>query len=228
MTNRMLGTVMIGGLVATAGAVLASRPAPTSDVSPVTSAKPTTVTARADTTSVKGAKPATVTVPQGTPVRLRLQTTVASNLNRAEDPVEAVLTAPIVVDNRVVLPAGSVIRGIVSSAQRSGRVKGRAQLALRFQTIAAGRDRYDVNLAFAKVAPSQKGKDAATIIVPAASGAIAGAIIGGKKGAAIGTAIGGGGGTAVVLATRGKEVQLPRGTMLVLRLQRPVEVRLGT
>ena len=58
-------------------------------------------------------------------------------------------------------------------------------------------------------------------------GAVAGALVGGKKGAAIGGAAGGGAGTAVVLSTRGKEVHLPRGSRLTVRLSAPLTVRVA-
>jgi hypothetical protein len=74
------------------------------------------------------------------------------------------------------------------------------------------------------VAPGTKEKDAAKIAIPAAGGAVVGAIVGGKKGAAIGAAAGGGGGTAVVLATRGKEVRLGPGAVLLVRLSQPLTV----
>ena len=61
--------------------------------------------------------------------------------------------------------------------------------------------------------------------VPAAGGALIGAVAGGKKGAAIGAAVGGGAGTAVVLDTRGKEVGIGRGAALTLRLAAPVVVK---
>jgi hypothetical protein len=60
----------------------------------------------------------------------------------------------------------------------------------------------------------------------AAGGAIIGAIAGGKKGAAIGTAVGGGAGTGVVLATRGKEVSMAKGSALTLKLSEPVTIRI--
>jgi hypothetical protein len=167
-----------------------------------------------------------VTIPQGTRLRVRLQTTVASNVNRVEDPVTGVLTAPVVVNGQTVLPAGSVVRGYVSDVQPSGRVKGRASMGLRFQSVAARGNRYPIAAAFSETAAATKAKDAETIGIPAAGGAIIGAILGGKKGAAIGTAVGGGAGTAIVLSTPGKEVRLPSGTVLVLRLQRPLDVRM--
>src|SRR5437016_4190724 len=74
-------------------------------------------------------------------------------------------------------------------------------------------------------APGTKKKDALEIGGGAAGGALIGALVGGKKGAAIGTAAGGGAGTAVVLSTRGKEVNLPKGAALTLRLMEPITVR---
>ena len=72
--------------------------------------------------------------------------------------------------------------------------------------------------------PGTKKKDAAEIAIPATGGAIVGGIVGGKKGAAIGAAAGGGGGTAVVLSTRGKEVRLGRGAIVLVRLTEPLTV----
>ena len=76
-----------------------------------------------------------------------------------------------------------------------------------------------------RMAPATKKKDALEIGGGAAGGALIGGLIGGKKGALIGTAAGGGAGTAVVLSTRGKEIHLPRGAAMTLRLVKPVTVR---
>jgi hypothetical protein len=59
------------------------------------------------------------------------------------------------------------------------------------------------------------------------TGAIIGAIVGGGKGAAIGAAAGGGAGTARLMVTRGKNVRVPRGTLVAVRLTQParLEVR---
>jgi outer membrane lipoprotein SlyB len=75
-----------------------------------------------------------------------------------------------------------------------------------------------------KIAPGTKQKDAATIALPAAGGAVVGALTGGKKGAAIGAAVGGGAGTAVVLSTRGKDVRLGEGAIVVVRLSEPLVI----
>jgi hypothetical protein len=169
-----------------------------------------------------------VTVPAGTLLRVRLDNTVGSDISRVESPVNARLVNPIVVDGRTVVPAGSAVSGLVTQVKRAGKVNGRGQLGLRFNTLApAGHDeRYRISTrTWSRVAPATKKKDAATIGFPAAGGAIAGGVVGGKKGAAIGAAAGGGAGTAVVLSTRGKDVRLGRGAVLLVRLAQPLIVR---
>jgi hypothetical protein len=166
-----------------------------------------------------------VTIPAGTPVSARLETAVHSKTSRVEDPVTATVTAPVTIGGTEVLPTGSTIAGHVTAVEPSGKVKGRAQLALRFRTLRVGSTSYPIAAQVTRIAPATKQEDAEKIAFPAVGGAIVGALVGGKEGAAIGAAAGGGAGTAVVLATAGKEVSLPRGTVLALRLQEAVRVR---
>ncbi|MGE0811893.1 MAG: hypothetical protein AB7O28_23925 [Vicinamibacterales bacterium] len=171
-----------------------------------------------------------VTIPVGTTLRLRLDTSHASNTSRVEDLVRAHLAAPLVVDGRTVVPIDSEVTGHVVSVRPSGKVKGRGYLAVRFSEIRSERDdrRYDVTTrTWAREAPGTKKKDAATIAAPAGVGAVVGAIVDGKKGAAIGAGVGAGAGTGVVLATSGKEVRLPRGSTLLVRLAAPLTIRVS-
>jgi hypothetical protein len=167
------------------------------------------------------------TVPAGTKLVVRLNTAVASDTTRVEQPVEATLTDAVEIDGTTVLPAGSTVAGEVSSVEASGKVKGRARLGLRFRSVTvAGHDApYQIAAHVDRLAPATKGEDAAKIAIPGAAGAIIGGIAGGQKGAAIGGAIGGGAGTAVVLSTAGEEIRMPRGTVLTLPLDRAIEVR---
>jgi hypothetical protein len=170
-----------------------------------------------------------VTIPAGTRLRLTLDQTVASNSARVEDRVRAHLAAPVVVNGRTVLPADSEVIGHVVSARQSGKVKGRAYLAMRFSELRMARDddRYDIRTAtWAREAQATKKKDAVTIAAPGAVGAVVGGLVDGKKGAAIGAGVGAGAGTGVVLSTRGKEVTLPRGSTLIVRLSAPLTVRI--
>jgi hypothetical protein len=169
-----------------------------------------------------------VTLPAGTRLPIIMDTTVGSDISRVEQPVRAHISRAIVLDGRTVIPQGSQLNGVVTDATRSGRVKGRAHVAVRFQTLVPrGRDeRYAINTgSIARSAAATKKKDALEIAGPAAGGALVGAIVGGKKGAAVGTAVGGGAGTAVVLSTRGKEVRLSRGAVITLRLREPLTLR---
>jgi len=170
-----------------------------------------------------------VTLPAGTRLTVVLDTGVGSDTSHAEQAVHAHIARPVVVHGQTVLDAGTRVSGVVTDARRSGKVKGLAHVGMRFDTlIPRGNDeRYRIHTAaVGRTAPSTKKKDALEIGAPAAGGAIIGAIVGGKKGAAIGTAAGGGAGTAVVLSTRGKEVHLPKGSALTLRLSEPVTIRL--
>jgi len=172
-----------------------------------------------------------VVIPRGTELPVALDTSVGSDISRIEQPVTAHLTRPLVIHGQTVVPAGSRVSGVVTDATRSGRVKGRAHVALRFDSITpegpnVESSRYRIETtAVGRTAPSTKKKDALEIGAPAAGGALIGAIAGGKKGALIGTAVGGGAGTAVVMSTRGKEVRLPKGTALTLRLTEPLTVK---
>ena len=166
-----------------------------------------------------------VTIPAGTKIGVRLNSAVSSVASRVEDPVDATIIAPVKIAQSEVVPAGSHVKGFVASARRSGKVKGRASLALRFNTLTVGSDSYPILAQVSRVAPATKKQDAEKIGIPAAGGAVVGGLIGGKEGAAAGAAVGGGAGTAVVLSTRGKEVSLPHGSVLSLRLQKAVTVR---
>jgi hypothetical protein len=167
-----------------------------------------------------------VELPTGTALSLTLATSVASDTSRAEEPIRATLAKPVLVDGSVVLPTGSEVKGLVVSAEPSGRVKGRASIAIRFDRVSAWNDEYRIRTAtIAREAEATKKEDATKIAIGAGAGAVVGAIAGGKKGAAIGTAVGGGAGTGVVMATRGKEVSLGTGATVTARLQEPITVR---
>ena len=174
-----------------------------------------------------------ITIPAGKHLPITLDTTVGSDISHVEESVAAHLTTPIVVHGQTVLAAGSRVSGSVIDATRSGRVSGRAHVAVRFDSISpAGpteSSRYRIETAaVGRTAESTKKKDAMMIGAPAAGGALIGGLAGGGKGALIGAAVGGGAGTAVVLSTRGNEVRLTKGSALTLRLSEPLTVKVGS
>jgi len=170
-----------------------------------------------------------VTIPAGTILRLRVDRGFGSDISRVEDAVPATLARAVVIGGRTILPAGSSASGYVSEAVRPGKVKGRGRVAVRFTRITpqSHSEQYRMQTrSWVAVAPATKKDDAMKIGLPAAGGAVVGALIDGKKGAGIGAAVGGGAGTAVVLTTRGKDVRIGRGAILSVRLASPLTVRL--
>ena len=170
-----------------------------------------------------------VTIPTGTNLAVVLDTTVASATSEVEAPVNAHLSRSITVQGQTALPEGSRVSGVVTDATRAAKVKGLAHVGIRFNTVTPRGDdqRYTIHTAaVGRTAAATKKDDALKIGVPAAGGAVIGGLLGGKKGALIGGSAGGGAGTAVVLSTRGKEVTLPSGSALTLRLTQPLTVRI--
>ena len=172
-----------------------------------------------------------VTLPAGTVLPVELTTRVGSEISSIEDPVRGTLRRPVVVGGVQAFPAGTAVVGHVTAAERSARVKGRARIAFRFTTIDPPGDAERLTMrtdTVSRLAQATKKQDAAKIGGGAAGGAIIGGILGGGDGAAKGAAIGGAAGTGVVLSTRGKEVTLPAGTPVSVRLSAPLTVRVST
>ncbi len=168
-----------------------------------------------------------VTIPAGTVLRLRVDRGFGSDISRVEDAVPATLAHPVDVGGRTVLREGSAVSGYVAQAVRPGKVKGRGRVAVRFSRVtpAGTNGGYAMRTrSWVAVAPATKRKDALTVGVPAAGGALIGGLVKGKKGAGIGALAGGGAGTAVVLSTRGKEVRVGRGALLSVRLMAPLTI----
>src|SRR5258706_11932632 len=174
---------------------------------------------------VEAARPAPtpkpVVIADGTELILALESTLSSDRSRPEDVVEATLAAPIRADERTVVPEGSVVRGHVRVAQRSGKTKGLARLAVSFDRIVVNGKTYPIEASPIDVTAQKSTKrDAGIIGGAAAVGAIIGGIADGGGGAAKGGLLGGAAGGGAVLLTRGKEVELPAGSKHTVRLTR--------
>jgi hypothetical protein len=156
----------------------------------------------------------------GTPLPLVLETTAASDKSQPGDNVLAKLAVDLKEGDRVVVPAGAELRGEVLAAIGSGRVKGRARLAVGFMKLVVGGKTYGIQTSSIDVtAASDKGRDAKIVGGGAAAGALIGAIAGGGSGAAKGAAIGGVAGGGTVLATKGKEVVFAAGSKHTVTLK---------
>jgi hypothetical protein len=167
-----------------------------------------------------------VTIPAGTRLSVVLDTTVASDKSQIEDRVQGYLDQAVTVDGLTAGPRNATLSGTVTEATKSGKVKGRARVALRFNRLTAPEgEAHDIRTAtISAQAEGTKKDDAKKIGIGAVGGAIIGGIAGGGKGAAIGTAVGGGVGTGAVLMTRGDEVEIAAGTRLKVELTAPLTV----
>jgi len=182
----------------------------------------------------------TITVPSGTRVGVILENGISTNSAKPGDSVYFRTSFPITINNKVVVPVGSYLRGEVTDSKRPGRVKGKGELRIRLNTLilpngytvdlnaephstdSAGGTKTDSE---GKITgPGGKGKDAETIATTTATGAGIGAIAAGGKGAGIGAGIGGVVGLAAVLLSRGPEAQLPRGSSMDLVLERDLQL----
>lgn len=163
-----------------------------------------------------------VTIPAGTALSVTVLSTVASNTSKVEDPVKGSIAKPVIVSGITALPTGTPIIGSVIDAKASGRVKGRASVVFRFDRLVVNGETVRIQTAsVAREAGADTKSDVKKGGLGAGVGAVVGGIAGGGKGAAIG-AVAGGAGT--VLATKGKEVEVPSGTVVSVLLQDPLTV----
>jgi len=170
-------------------------------------------------------QPVTVTVPANSIVTIRTIDAIDSSTNHAGEVFKASLDAPIVVDSRVIVPAGADAYVKLVSASSAGRIAGRSELSLELASIVFQGKTYNVTSSDVKQTGASRGKrSAATIGGGAALGALIGAVAGGGKGAAIGAAVGGGAGTGVQVLTKGQQVKIPSETRLDFTLQQPLDI----
>jgi len=164
-----------------------------------------------------------VTIPAGTALSVSVLSTLGSKTSQIEDPVRGALAEPVIVSGRTALPKGTEITGTVTDAKESARVKGKAMLAFRFDRLLFDGESHRIQTARVTVEAQQnKGDDVKKGGAGAGLGAIVGGIAGGGKGAAIGAVAGG---TGAVLATKGKEVEIPPGTVVSALLQSALTIR---
>src|SRR5438477_2161828 len=157
---------------------------------------------------------AQITIPAGTKIPIALKNTISTKANHEGDPIYAQSTFPVVVNDKIVIPAGTYVQGKISSIKPAGHIKGRAEVLIHFTSLiypsgytvmlpgslenAPGVDKSKVKDKEGTIqADSNKGKTIGTIAQPAAEGTIIGAATRGGEGALIGAGIGGAIGTAI-------------------------------
>jgi len=199
---------------------------------PQTDAPPPATAPAAPRPAVSGQ---TVVVPVGTRIGVILENGISTATAKPGDSVYFRTSFPITINNKVVVPVGSYLRGEVVEAKRPGRVKGKGEFRIRLNTLVfpngytvdMNAEPHSADGGHVKTDPEGKmsgpggtGKDVGTVATTTATGAGIGAIASGAKGAGIGAGIGGVAGLAAVLLTRGPDAQLPRGSSMDLVLER--------
>jgi TolA-binding protein len=178
--------------------------------------------ARAGSTSVRS-RSTEGPIPVGTELDVRLQDPLSSKTNVVEDRFRATTAVDLTLGDRMLIPAGSEVRGVVSSVDKAGRLDRKAQMTLSFDQITIdGRDYPIQGMVVDAIEGEGIKGDIAKIGAGAGVGAIIGGILGGGKGALAGVLIGGGG---IAAATPGKDVELAPGTVLRVRLDQPPAIR---
>lgn len=160
-------------------------------------------------------------VPVGTEFDVRLQTSLSSGTAKVEQRFEATTVLDYSDGKAVLVPAGSIVRGNVSSVLPAGRLDRRASLTLSFDEMRIGTRSYRLRASVTRAFDGTFGDDTARIGAGAAVGAIIGGILGGGKGALLGVLVGGGG---TMAASNGTDISLPAGTILRIRLDQPLTI----
>jgi hypothetical protein len=163
-------------------------------------------------------------IPVGTEFDVRLQNSLSSATAQPEDRFDATTMVDLRDDRgRVLIPAGSVMRGIISSAHKATRTERKGSLTVAFDRVTVNGRSYPIRATVTQAIESQGiAGEKEKIGIGAGAGAILGAILGGAKGALAGILIGGGG---TIAATEGNDVELPSGTVLRVRLDSPLDLR---
>ncbi len=168
----------------------------------------------------------TTVIPAGTNIVASLETRLVTDANSTGDPFTARTIDAVIVDGKTVIPAGARIQGTLQDVQASGKISGRARMTLAFQRIddAKGNAHPISAVPLTLQAASKTRGDVEKIAAGGVLGAIIGGIAGGKKGAVIGGGAGAGAGTVLMLATKGKEVELNPGDRLNVSLTAPTSI----
>jgi len=163
-------------------------------------------------------------IPVGTEFDVRLQTLLSSKTAQVEDRFEATTMVDLTDErSHVLVPAGATMRGVVSSVNKATRLDRKGSLTVAFDRVTIKGRSYPMRATVTQALESEGIMgEKEKIGIGAGAGAIIGAILGGAKGALLGILIGGGG---TIAATEGKDVDLPAGTVLRVRLEQPLLVR---
>jgi hypothetical protein len=173
--------------------------------------------------------PQKITVPSGTQLSIRLSDEVNSEKAQVGDVFRGSVSAPITIDDQMVIPTSADVEGRVVEVKSAGRFAGQSVLTLELTKLTMNGRSYSLQTSQWSKSGSGRGKStAAKVGGGAAVGAVLGGIFGGGKGAAIGAAAGAGAGTGVSAATKGQQIILHPEAIIAFQLQSPITVTPGT
>ena len=159
-------------------------------------------------------------IPINTELDVRLQTPLNSGTAQVEQRVEATTMVNLYREDDLIVPAGSLLVGYVASVEPATRTDRKGKMSLQFTRLTVDQRSYDVRVSVTQAIESEGVKgEIGKIGAGSAVGAIIGGILGGAKGAIAGILVGGGG---VLIATEGKDVDLPSGAVLRVRFDSEV------
>lgn len=239
-----LPVVLLAGTLA--AAAQATSPASQS-IEPVQTAA---ASAPVPAASSVASAPKSFIVPAGTKVLLELRSSINTKSAKPGDGVYLASTFPVVVGNRVLIPSGVYVQGMIDSVVRPGRIRGNAQLNMHFTSMifpngtvvsipgvvnslpGAGNQKVNGDEGtIEQQGGSNKGHNAgetAKVAVPtgATVGSIGGLegghpLAGGLEGAGAGLAAAG----IVALLTHKADISIPSGSQVEMVIQRPLEVQ---
>ena len=188
-----------------------------------TTASTQTSSSTRTTTSSSSTAGNTIEIPSGTELDVRLTNALNSGTAQVEDRFEGTTLVDLSVNGRTVIPAGSVMRGVITAVDPATRTNRTAKMTVSFDQVTVNGRAYPVRGTVTQAIEGEGIKgETGRIATGAGVGAILGGVLGGLKGAILGTIIGGGGITA---ATEGKQVELPQGSVLRVRLDSPVQIQ---
>lgn len=216
MSSLIRTTALFSAVAAAACGATTRDPAPVT--TPTTSVPSTT--APVEPTQVNPS--ARGVLPTGQELDVRLQSTLSSETAAPEQRFEATTVVDLRQDGRVLVPAGSTVRGVVSAVKRPGRIDREGSLTLSFDRMVVRGREYPIRGMATQIFESGGiREEVGTVGAGAGVGGIVGGIIGGVRGAILGAVIGAGG---AIAATEGKDVHLPAGSIIRIRLDSPVNV----
>ena len=161
-------------------------------------------------------------VPVGTEMDVRLTDSLDSGTAMVEDRFEGTTLVDVHAGGHVAIPAGSVMRGVVTAVSPATRTNRTARMTVSFDQVTVNGQPLPIRGTVTEAIQGSGIKgEAGRLGVGAGAGAVIGGLLGGVKGALVGVAIGGAG---TMAATEGKEVRVPQGSVLRVRLDSPVQM----